>query len=67
MVDNETVEKNDKWPILGDIPLFGRLFQDKQSNVTNRTMLIFITARLVNPDGSPRREPRDNSVINFNR
>ena len=67
MVDNEKTTRNDKWPILGDIPLIGRLFQDKQSNVTNRTMLIFITARLIKPDGTPLRSVRDRGLIDFKR
>ncbi len=67
MADNETLTRDDKWPILGEIPLIGRLFTDKMSNVTNRTMLMFITARLVNPDGTPVRPPRDTSVLDFKR
>ena len=67
MVDNETVTRNDKWPILGDIPLIGRLFQDKQSRVVNRTMLMFITARLIKPDGTPLRSVRDRGLIDFKR
>ncbi|MBE6380301.1 MAG: hypothetical protein E7047_05175 [Lentisphaerae bacterium] len=67
MADNESVARDDKWPILGDIPLLGRFFQDQQTNVTNRTMLIFITARLVNSNGVPMRSVRDRGLIEFNR
>ena len=67
MVENETTVRDDKWPILGDIPLIGRLFQDKKTNVTNRTMLVFITARLINPNGTPVRGASDRGVMDFNR
>ena len=67
MVENETTVRDDKWPILGDIPLIGRLFQDKKTNVTNRTMLVFITARLINPNGTPVRGSSDRGVMDFNR
>ena len=41
-----------KVPVLGSIPLLGRLFSSK--GVTDRTtnLLIFITAKTVNPDGA---------------
>ena len=67
MADNESTTRDDKWPILGDIPLLGRLFRDEMTNVTNRTMLIFITARLVRPNGLPVRSARDQGLIDFNR
>ena len=67
MADNEAISRDDKWPLLGDIPLLGNLFRDQQMQVTNRTMLIFITARLINPNGVPVRSVRDQGLIDFNR
>jgi len=67
MADNESIVRDDKWPVLGDIPLLGRLFQDQMSNVTNRTLLIFITARLINPNGMPVRSVRERGLVEFNR
>ena len=53
MVDNEVKTRKDKWPILGDIPFIGNFFRDQQHDIFNRTMLIFITARLMTPKGTP--------------
>jgi general secretion pathway protein D len=44
---------NDKVPLLGDIPLLGRLFQSKGETSTKKNLLIFVTANLISPGGSP--------------
>ncbi len=50
----EEVKKvNDKVPILGDIPLIGRLFRSEGESAQKRNLLIFVTANLVSPGGSP--------------
>jgi general secretion pathway protein D len=42
---------NDKVPILGDIPLIGRLFQSKATKSTKRNLIIFVTANIYRNDG----------------
>jgi general secretion pathway protein D len=42
---------NDKVPILGDIPMIGRLFQSKAVTSTKRNLLIFVTANIYRNDG----------------
>ena len=50
----EEVKKvNDKVPVLGDIPLLGRLFRSKGQTIQKRNLIIFVRARLVNPGGAP--------------
>jgi general secretion pathway protein D len=50
----EDVQKvEDKTPIFGDIPLIGRLFRSNVDQHLKRNLLIFVTARLINPEGSP--------------
>jgi general secretion pathway protein D len=50
----EDVQKvEDKTPIIGDIPLVGRLFRSKVDQHVKRNLVIFVTARLVNPEGQP--------------
>ena len=53
MISDESDVINDKYPILGDLPLIGRLFQSKGRKTYKSNLLIFITCRLVLPDGSP--------------
>jgi len=49
----EEVKKvRDKVPILGDIPLIGRAFRSEGRSTQKRSLLIFLTARLVNPAGA---------------
>ena len=50
----EDVQKvEDKTPIIGDIPLIGRLFRSNVDQHIKRNLVIFVTARLVNPEGAP--------------
>jgi general secretion pathway protein D len=41
----------DKIPLLGDIPYLGRLFRSRSEKSDKRNLLIFVTARLVDPAG----------------
>jgi general secretion pathway protein D len=50
----EDVQKSeDRTPIIGDIPLVGRLFRTNVDQHIKRNLIIFVTARLVNPAGQP--------------
>ena len=47
---------NDKIPVLGNIPLIGRLFQSNAESYQKRNLLIFVSASIVSRGGSPVRE-----------
>ena len=48
----EDIQKvNDKVPILGDVPLVGRLFRSKIDQNIKRNLVIFVTAHLIDPAG----------------
>jgi general secretion pathway protein D len=48
----EDVQKTeDRTPIIGDIPLVGRLFRTNVDQHIKRNLVIFVTARLVTPSG----------------
>ena len=50
----EDVQKTeDRTPLLGDIPLVGRLFRTNVDQHIKRNLVIFVTARLINPGGQP--------------
>ncbi|MFQ3670018.1 MAG: hypothetical protein SNJ84_01015 [Verrucomicrobiia bacterium] len=53
LIDNQIQEINDKVPVLGDIPLVGRLFRSKASQDIKKNLLVFVTARTIRPDGQP--------------
>lgn len=52
VVQDLTKSIDDKIPILGDIPFIGRFFQSKYTNSQKNNLLVFMTCRLVKPDGS---------------
>ncbi len=52
--NEDTQEINDKVPVLGDLPLFGRLFQSKVTERTKKELIFFITARLIRSNGKPQ-------------
>jgi general secretion pathway protein D len=61
----EEVKKvNDKVPFFGDIPLVGRLFQSKGESAQKRNLLIFVTANLVSPGGSPKKQSLKSTPAN---
>jgi general secretion pathway protein D len=52
----EVKRVNDKTPFLGDVPYLGRLFKSKGEASTKRNLLIFVTANLVSPGGSLKKQ-----------
>ena len=46
---------NDKVPVLGDIPLIGTAFRSNGKTTTKRNLMVFVTADLISPGGSPLR------------
>jgi general secretion pathway protein D len=50
----EDVQKTeDRTPIIGDIPLVGRLFRTNSDQHIKRNLVIFVTAQMVTPAGTP--------------
>jgi len=53
----EDVKKvNDKVPLLGSLPMLGRLFRSDGESSQKRNLLIFVTANLVSPGGSLKKQ-----------
>lgn len=53
LIREDLVRVKDKIPFLGDIPLLGRLFRTEGEYSRKKNLLIFVTARLVDPAGKP--------------
>ncbi len=52
----EDVQKvQDKVPLLGDIPLVGRLFRSDVDQKLKKNLIIFVTAKLIDAEGKPVR------------
>ena len=61
---DEVKSVNDSVPLLGDIPGLGRLFRSEGETRQKRNLLIFVTANLVSPGGSPARQTYRNVNAN---
>lgn len=60
----EDVQKvQDKVPLLGDIPLAGRLFRSNIDQKIKRNLIIFVTARLMDAEGRPVRQEDETEEI----
>jgi pilus assembly protein CpaC len=57
LLDNRAVEIWDKIPGLGDIPLFGKLFQSKSRSKNHTELLVMVTPELVRPVPAGQRVP----------
>ncbi|HCR36689.1 MAG TPA: type II secretory pathway, component PulD, partial [Opitutae bacterium] len=53
-------EVDDRVPVLGNIPLLGRLFRSKGETSQKRNLLIFVTANMISPGGAPSRQMVNN-------
>ena len=53
LIREDLIKVKDKVPFLGDIPLLGRLFRSEGEYSRKKNLLIFVTARLVDPAGKP--------------
>ena len=48
LLQDEITKGSSKVPLLGDIPLFGKLFQEKLNSRTKRNLLVFVTPNIIN-------------------
>jgi Flp pilus assembly secretin CpaC len=53
IISDNIASVNDKIPILGDVPLIGRFFMSQGTSSIKTNLLVFLTCRLVKPDGAP--------------
>jgi len=57
LIRDDVQNINDKVPVLGDLPLIGRLFQSKAVVNTKRNLIIFVTANIYRNDGELLNQP----------
>ncbi len=63
LIEQTTTNGQTRVPVLGSIPAIGRLFRSDSKNETKRNLLIFITARTLQAEGSPVEEVFDPRMI----
>ncbi len=57
LIRDDVQNINDRVPVLGDLPLIGRLFQSKAVTNTKRNLIIFVTANIYRNDGELLNQP----------
>lgn len=65
MVLDKQVSMEDRYPILGDLPLIGRLFTKTSSSSARSNLLISVTPRLISGDGVPVNSRPGNGLPDF--
>ncbi len=60
----EDVQKvQDKVPLLGDIPLVGRLFRSNVDQKLKKNLIIFVSAKLIDAEGKPLRSDAEKEEV----
>ena len=67
IIDNSAVNRTDKMPILGDLPLIGRFFQSQAENARKQNLIMFVTARQIDFRGNPIYRNKNVGIPDFNR
>ncbi|MBP1583236.1 MAG: hypothetical protein J6866_04705, partial [Victivallales bacterium] len=55
MIKEDLRRYEDKVPLLGHLPIIGRLFTSKGERSVKTNLMVFVNVRLVKPDGQPKR------------
>ena len=66
ILEDTAARKDDRIPLLGEIPLIGRLFSDTSNSSEKVNLMVFVTARLMKGNGLPVREARKQGLFEFN-
>ena len=61
--DQQDTDTINKVPILGDIPLLGRLFKSTSKQIIKRNLVIFITAKTLDSSGATYKDVLDPRVL----
>jgi general secretion pathway protein D len=53
LITENVVKIKDKIPLLGDLPILGRVFRSESSASTKKNLMIFVTPTIIDPAGNP--------------
>lgn len=64
LIREDTQKVEDKVPIIGDIPLAGRLFRSNVDQKIKKNLVIFVTAQIIDAEGRPiRRDEEEEDTV----
>jgi general secretion pathway protein D len=52
LISSSTTSTKDSVPMIGDLPLIGRLFQSQSKTTVKKNLMIFVTATIIDPAGN---------------
>ena len=52
LITENVTKLKDKVPLLGDLPLVGRLFRSESSSTSKKNLMIFVTPTIIDPAGN---------------
>jgi type II secretory pathway component GspD/PulD (secretin)/tetratricopeptide (TPR) repeat protein len=52
LISSTVQNTKNQLPVIGDIPLLGRLFQNQSKTATKQNLMIFVTATIIDPAGN---------------
>lgn len=65
MVLDKQISMEDRYPILGDLPIIGRFFTKTADTTSRSNLLISVSPRLISGDGVPINSRPDNGIPDF--
>ena len=66
LISEEVSRTRDKVPVLGDIPLIGRLFRSESNTSAKKNLIIFVTPQIIDPAGNPVHDLNDVENLPYN-
>ena len=66
LVSEEVSRVREKVPVLGDIPLLGRLFRSESNSSAKKNLIIFVTPQIIDPAGNPIHDLNDVENLPYN-
>jgi general secretion pathway protein D len=59
LISEDVKKTRDKVPVLGDIPVLGRLFRSEATSTTKKNLVIFVTPTILDPAGRRVHDPNN--------
>jgi general secretion pathway protein D len=63
LIREDVQHVEDKVPIVGDLPFLGRFFRTEAEQHLKRNLMVFVTAKLINPAGERLRKPESTDAL----
>ena len=59
LIAENVTKTREKVPVLGDIPMLGRLFRSETADSTKKNLVIFVTPTIIDPAGNRVHDPNN--------